>query len=128
MNNRFMVLALLATGLVTTPLYSVFSLNGIKRKVAESNLPIILKFSTQSCGPCRTMKPHFDNVKAQLSNKITFLEIDSTGPEGQKIAQHYGIRSVPTLLFFKRGKELARESGGLTEPIIRNFIKQYLSI
>jgi thioredoxin 2 len=80
------------------------------RYVANTDMPVLVDFWADWCGPCKMMAPHFANAAAQLPD-VRFAKVDTEAcPEAS--AAH-AIRSIPTLILFRGGKELARQSGAM---------------
>lgn len=69
----------------------------------------VVDFYADWCGPCKMFAPTFDEVAGEMSDKLSFgkVDVDAT-PE---LAQEYGVQSIPTLVFFKDGKEVSRSMG-----------------
>jgi thioredoxin 2 len=79
--------------------------------IARNDLPVVVDFWAPWCGPCIAMAPHFETVTRQLERKLRFAKLntqDEPAPAGR-----FNIRSIPTLIVFRGGKELARQSGAL---------------
>ena len=92
--------------------------------IAGTQLPIVVDFWATWCGPCLSMAPHFKTA-AKTLNKVKFAKVDSD--QAQLISQRYGIKSIPTLILFSSGKEIARRSGALSASELVNWITNQLS-
>ena len=78
--------------------------------VAHTGMPVLVDFWAEWCGPCKAMAPHFENAAAQLPG-VRFAKLDTDASPQASVA--YGIRSIPTLILFQGGREVARQSGAM---------------
>jgi thioredoxin 2 len=77
----------------------------------KSPLPIIADFWAPWCGPCRGFVPTFIETASRLKNRVVFGKVDTEA--NPMAAQKFGIRGIPTIIVFHRGKEVRRMSGAL---------------
>lgn len=80
-------------------------------KVIASEIPVLVDFFAEWCGPCKTLGPILKEVKDELGDAVRIVKIDVD--KNQPLANKYQVRGVPTLLLFKNGKQLWRKSGAL---------------
>jgi thioredoxin 2 len=88
----------------------------------KNDIPIVVDCWAPWCGPCQTFGPVFSQAAAQCEPRARFAKLDTQANPG--IAQQLAIRSIPTLLVFKDGKEVQRLSGALPLPQFRQWLMQ----
>jgi thioredoxin 1 len=86
----------------------------------QSEKPILVDFFATWCGPCQALMPILKQVKDQLGDQIKIVKIDVD--KNQNIATQWQVRGVPTLILFKNGKQVWRQSGVLSKEQIINVI------
>lgn len=91
-----------------------------------SNIPVLVDFYAEWCGPCKMMKPILEDVKAMKGEKVRVVKVDVD--KHQELAAYYQIQSVPTLMIFKDGKQLWRQSGVLQAKELSELLAQYGSV
>ncbi|MFK7812972.1 MAG: thioredoxin [Maribacter sp.] len=90
-------------------------------KVINSEIPVLVDFYAEWCGPCKTLAPILKQVKDELGDAVRIVKIDID--KNQPLANKYQVRGVPTMLLFKNGKQLWRKSGALPKHEIVVAIK-----
>jgi len=93
------------------------------RHVNSNELPLVVDFWAPWCGPCRMMAPAYEQAASKLAPNVRLAKINTEAEPN--IVARFGIRSIPTLIAFKNGREVARQSGamdlaGLSRWIIAN--------
>lgn len=86
--------------------------------ITNSDLPVVVDFWAEWCGPCKMMAPAFAEASAKLEPNVILAKLNTE--VAQQTAAQFGIRSIPSIIMFKNGKEVSRQAGALnTQQIIQ---------
>jgi thioredoxin 1 len=94
------------------------------QELIASEIPVLVDFSAEWCGPCKMMPPILQQVKHNLGDKVTIVKIDID--KNPAAANAYNIKSVPTLMIFQNGQQKWRQSGVVQAGQLQQLITQYL--
>ena len=92
-------------------------------EVINQDKPVLVDFFAEWCGPCKMMSPILKEVKDALQEKVAIIKIDVD--KNQAIAAKYQVRGVPTLILYKQGKQLWRQSGVVQKRDLVSIINSF---
>jgi thioredoxin 1 len=95
------------------------------KEIINSETPVLVDFFATWCGPCKMLAPILKQVKDELGESVKIIKIDVD--TNQPLAAAYQVRGVPTMILFKDGKQLWRQSGVLQKDEIISIINQYVN-
>jgi thioredoxin 1 len=98
--------------------------SNFKKEVLEANLPVLVDFWAPWCGPCKTIAPLLEELAKDFDSRIKIGKLNVE--ESPKTASHYGVMSVPTLIFVKKGKIIEQLVGALSKADLKKKIEENL--
>jgi thioredoxin 1 len=90
-------------------------------EIIKGETPVLVDFFADWCGPCKSLAPILKDVKSNLGDSIKVIKIDVD--KNQALATQYQVRGVPTMILFKNGKQVWRQSGVVPKHDLLQVIK-----
>ena len=95
-----------------------------QQHITRNEIPVVIDFWAPWCGPCKMMAPSYTQAAAILEPQVRLAKLNTE--QEQNIAAQFNIRSIPTLIIFKTGREIARQAGAMNASDIVHWINGYI--
>ena len=92
-----------------------------QKHINRNDVPVVVDFWAPWCGPCKMMAPAFEQAAVELSPNVRLAKLNTE--DEQTIGAHLNIRSIPTMVIFKNGREVSRQAGAMSAADIKSWVQ-----
>lgn len=96
--------------------------SSFEQDVLQSDIPVVVDFWAEWCGPCRMIGPALEEISEELAGKVKIVKINVD--ENPNTSAQFGVRSIPTLLMFKGGQHVSTQVGAAPKPKLAEWIQK----
>ena len=97
-----------------------FNENNFENEVMKSDMPVLIDFYAEWCGPCRMMAPVVEQFAEEYEGRIKIGKINVD--EESELAERFGVQSIPSFIFIKDGKVVDRVTGAMPKPVLKGYL------
>ncbi|WP_295363434.1 thioredoxin [uncultured Pseudoramibacter sp.] len=98
-----------------------FTESNFEQEVLQSDVPVVVDFYADWCGPCKMMSPVVEKLADTYADKVKIGKLNTD--EAQSLAAKYGVMSIPNIVFFKNGEVVDRQVGAVPQSVLEEKIK-----